>query len=206
MAFQDLGFLERQETSTKISYQIMEYLFEKKYINAFRKTDKKTDIDGVDYEVQWSSCDSFKNVQFKNRQDKWKDLPVTRFQPFYGVDCDRTVLGRDYKSLTLKKNEYYLVATQNSKKKYDQVSVTCTQKILQLILDAEKEWFGEMQPYAYFTNEKFQEFFSKDIRNKKIHVASNGVEAWYKKNFRENYGKINVYVPCKYIDKLIPLV
>lgn len=206
MAFQDLGFLERHETSTKISYKIMESLFEKKCITAFYKADKKTDIEGTDYFVIFNKHEPIKKVQFKNRQDKWKDIPITRYQPFYGINSDQTVLGRDYRSLFDKKNDYYIVATQNSSKSYDQISITSTSKILQLMLEAENEWFSNGIAYEYFNQEYFNKFLSQNIRNKKIHVATNGVEAWYKKNFNENYGKINLYVPYRYVDKVITLL
>lgn len=206
MAFQDLKFLERHETSTKISYQIMESLYEKKHIAAFSKTDKKTDIDGTDYLVKFLDTNDYQKVQFKNRQDKWKDLPITRYQPFYGVDSEQSVLGRDYRSLVQNKNDFYVVATQNSNKVYDQISITSTSKILQLMLEAEKEWFPSGNSFDYFNKEFFDKLFSQKVRNKKIHVATNGVEAWYKKNFNENYGKINLYVPHKYVDKVINLL
>lgn len=201
-----MHFLERQDRSTKISYNIMESLFVAKKIKAFHKADKKTDIDGTDYLVQFSEGESFKKVQFKNREEKWKDLPITRYQPFYGVDDKQSVLGRDYRSLTEDKNEYYIVASQNLTKQYDQISITSAKKVKELLLQAEKEWFGENLAYDYFDRNYFDALMQKKVRDKKIHVASNGVEAWFKKNYKEAYGKINVYIPYKYVDKVITLL
>lgn len=202
MGFQDQNFLKRHQISENTSFSIMENLFENKHIYSFYKTEVKEDKDGTDYVVTIYDKPHV-NVQFKTRHDSWKDLPVCRFQPFRGLS--NSTIGRDYKSIITDKNEFYFVATQNNKKIFDCVSITSTEKIKALIEQAEKEWFANEEPYGFFTEEIYQKYLDQNIRNKKLRKATNGVEAWFKKNPFENFGKINIYIPVSYVDKIVEL-
>jgi hypothetical protein len=202
MGFQNKSFLKRHQISEKETYQIMENLYENKHIKAFCKTKIEEDKAGTDYTVKINQSNSV-NVQFKTRHDRWMDLPICRFQPFRGIE--NCTIGRDYKSIISDKNEFYFVATQNLSKQYDKVSITTTSKIKDLVLEAEKEWFGDSNPWSYFTAEIYEKYLDKKIRNQKLKTAKNGVQAWYKKNHTEEFGKINLYIPYTYADNIIDL-
>jgi hypothetical protein len=203
MAFQNKSFLKRHEISEKVTYDIMENLYENKHIFAFFKTAVEEDKAGTDYAVRMVEDNTPVNIQFKTRHDRWQDLPICRFQPFRGID--NCTVGRDYKSIMSDKNQFYFVATQNLNKQYDKVSITETSKIKKLITDAENEWFPDGKVWDFFTNEIYQKYLQNKIRNKKLKTASNGVEAWFKKNHTEEFGKINIYIPVQHVDKIVDL-
>lgn len=203
MAFQNKSFLNRHQISEKNTYSIMENLFENKHIMAFFKTEIEDDKAGTDFYVKMPENIEMVNVQFKTRHDKWQDLPICRYQPFRGID--NCTIGRDFKSIMSDKNKFYFVASQNLNKQYDKVSITETAKIKKLIADAELEWFPDGKVWDFFTSEIYNVYLENKIRNKKIKVASNGVEAWFKKNHTEDFGKINLYIPVDYVDKMVEL-
>ena len=203
MGFQNKSFLNRHQISEKITYAIMENLFENKHIMAFSKTKVDDDKAGTDFYVKMLEVNKTVNIQFKTRHDKWQDLPICRFQPFRGIE--NCTIGRDFKSIMSDKNEFYFVATQNSTKQYEKVSITKTSKIKKLIQEAEVEWFPNEEPWQFFTGEIYNKYLDKKIRNHKIKTASNGVEAWFKKNHTEEFGKINLYIPVQHVDKIVEL-
>lgn len=183
----------------------MSYLKESGVILNFKKTEVEEDKGGVDFYVDTKDGKTNQPVQFKTRREKWRDLPICRFQPFRGYE--KSTVGRDYRSLKDKKNVFYYVASSGDGKNYDKITITCTSKILNLIEEAEKEWFGDEIAWSYFTEELYNNNLGKKIYNKKLKVASNGVEAWFKKNFNniEGFGKINLYVPESLVDLSVDL-
>jgi len=203
MRIQELKFEERINKSEKLTFQIMENLFERKLIKRFFKTKLQEDIAGTDFLTSFDNKNDLK-IQFKLRQDKWKDIPICRYQPFRGID--NCVVGRDYKSITNDVNDFYFVATQNREQKFDEVYVTETNKLKKLIIDAEKEWFPDSQAWDFFTQGVYQKYMDLRLFSKKIREASNGVEAWFKKNPNEGSGKINYYVPVSYADTILKLL
>ena len=195
MKFHNKHFLERQSVSTQISYGLMERLFESKKIAGFYVAKYEEDKKGVDFFLKWKNEDDNKSrVQFKNRQDNFQDIPVCRFQPFYGVDSQKTVTGRDYRALVNKENDYYFTAVKGKSGKYEQVVVISSEKLLKYLEDAEKEWFGDKPPW-----EAYNEIWCNKTTqwNKKLLSASNGVEAWFKRTNSEKCAKINLYIPKK---------
>lgn len=206
MGFQNQSFIKRHAKSEEEALAIMSQLQNKGIIKKFLKTDIEQDKSGTDYLISIldEACDI--PVQFKIRREKWRDLPVCRFQPFRGFG--RCTLGRDYKSLSEGKNKFYYVASSKDAKNFDRVTITNTDKIFSLIKEAENEWFGQEEPWSYFSEEQYLTYIKKKIYNKKLKVANNGVEAWFKKNFDdvEGFGKINIYIPERYADHIIDLV
>lgn len=194
MKFQDQTFQNRHSQSEKIAYDIMDYLFEKKKIAGFKKTNVEVDKAGIDYLVDFGGGD-YKPVQFKLRENKYKDIPVCRFQPFRGFT--NSTIGRDYKSLYQNKNNYYFVGLKNEYQKVYILNMIPTQDIVNLIDEAEKEWFGTEEKWIEFTEQKYKNMIDKNTFSKKLKVASNGIEAWFKKNRFENFGKINYYIPMQ---------
>lgn len=200
MSFHNMKFNERESNSRIETRSIVEILLRKNIISNPVETTKEEDIEGTDYIVDYE--DQLNTpIQFKLRKDKWQDLPVCRFQPFRGHE-DSTI-GRDYKSLKCKKNKLYFVASMDETKKYKFVSITSTEKILNLIDEAEKEWFPDQEEWKYFDSKIYNNLLNKSVWNKKLKTSTNGVEAWFKKNYKENFGKINYYIPSRLADKKI---
>lgn len=205
MGFQNQNFSARHKTSELETLQIMEQLKNKNIIFDFKKTEIDEDKSGVDFYVQLFEDAKSEPIQFKIRREKWRDLPVCRFQPFRGYT--KSTVGRDYRSLKERKNEYYYVASSGDGRNFDRLAITKTEKILTLIEEAEKEWFGSEEPWSYFTEEIYNQNLGKRIYNKKLKIASNGVEAWFKKNLHsvEAFGKINLYIPDTYADQIVDI-
>lgn len=203
MKLHNMHFLDRQKISTKISYGLMEKLFENKLIKKFNTAVLKEDKEGVDYFFSWhDDPETVKKIQFKNRQDKFCDFPICRYQPFYGTDCEKTVVGRDYRALRDGMNDYYFTAIQPDGKTYSTILVIDSKKLFKLVADAEKEWFGDQDPWSYFTAELCDK--TKNW-NKKLKIASNGVQAWFKRTASEKNPKINIYVPQDYAEQTIKI-
>jgi hypothetical protein len=200
MKLHNKHFLERQETSSKISYGLMEKLFESKKVGSFFSAKLDEDKKGVDFFITWNkdSSDKYK-VQFKNRQDNFQDIPICRFQPFYGVGNSKTVIGRDYKALQNQENDYYFTAVKDKTGIYGEVLVISSRVLLKHLQDAEKEWFGENVLWEKFCSA----WCDKTTQwNKKLLTASNGVEAWFKRTAKEKAAKINLYVPKRYAEEV----
>jgi glucan-binding YG repeat protein len=203
MKLHNKHFIDRQEISTALSYGIMEKLFEKKIIKSFIRAKKTEDISGVDYFFTWEKDGPDKKlIQFKNREDKFQDFPVSRFQPFYGVGNSKTKDGRDYRALRDKKNDYYFTAVKPDGKNYSEIIIIESAKLFDLILEAEKEWFGNEDPWLYFNTELCEKTTNW---NKKLKTASNGVQAWFKRTASEAAAKINIYVPRIYAEQVVKL-
>lgn len=201
MSFQNQAFTTRHKKSEAETLEIMKCLKSQNIINEYIKTEKEDDIAGTDFHIKFQEDDEFHPVQFKTRKEKWRDFPVCRFQPFRGYT--NSTVGRDYRSLASGKNKYYIVASSGNGRDFDRVTITETNKIYELIVAAEKEWFGDETPWEYFTEEIYNRNLEKQIYNKKLKIADNGVEAWFKKNYDkvESFGKINLYIPSIYADR-----
>ena len=203
MSFHNMHFNDRENNSRIETRDIIQVLLERNIVSNPRETIKQVDIDGTDYILDYEEYTDVP-IQFKLRKDKWKDIPVCRFQPFRGQE--ESTIGRDYKSLKAKKNKLYFVASMNEEKKYSHVSVTSTDKILDLIDEAEREWFPEEDHWSYFNSRIYNDLLDKKTWNKKLKNSTNGVEAWFKKNYKENYGKINYYIPSRLANKCVKII
>ena len=202
MKFQDQTFQDRHKESESQSFHIMNKLYEKKHIKAFKKTSVETDKSGTDYLVDFGDG-NFKTVQFKLRKEKYQDIPICRFQPFRGIEWH--TVGRDYKSLIQQKNEYYFVSTQDNNLQYKSITFTNTSRLVELMIEAEQEWFPREDAWTYFNQHLYNNYLNKGKFTVRLKTAKNGVQAWFRKNKYENFGKINYYIPIKYSDKTINL-
>lgn len=201
MQFQNQAFNTRLKKSESETLDLMRCLLKNGIIKEFEKTEKEDDIAGTDFWVRLDESSEYSPIQFKTRKDRWRDLPVCRFQPFRGFI--NSTLGRDYRSLAGSKNKYYVVASSGNSRDFDRVTITETKKIYDLIVEAEKEWFGDEAPWEYFTEAIYNRCLENGTFNKKLKIATNGVEAWFKKNHNsvESFGKINLYIPSSYADR-----
>jgi len=208
MTLHNKHFLHRQEVSTKLSYELMEKLFNLKKIKFFQKAVIEADKSGIDYFFRWTDGDEEPNkgqlikAQFKNREDKYQDVPISRFQPFYGVGHQRSKDGRDYRALRDNMNDVYLTAIKPDGVNYSEILVINSTKLFNLVLEAEKEWFSDSTPWAYIDALACDKINKND---KKLKKASNGVEAWFKRTKSEKAAKINMYVPRDYVDYSIKI-
>lgn len=198
-----MRFNDRESNSRIETKNVVETLFKKNILSNPRETTKKVDISGTDFLIDYKESKDVP-IQFKLRKDKWQDIPICRFQPFRGYE--QSTVGRDYKSLKEKKNKLYFVASMNESKNYSSVSVTSTDRILELVDEAEKEWFLEKEHWSYFSSKIYNDLLDKKIWNKKLKTSSNGVEAWFKKNYSEGYGKINYYIPANLAGEHIKII
>jgi len=182
----------------------MDNLFEAKVIKYFKRAILKEDKEGIDYFLRWDdkevwSTGDLIKAQFKNRDDKYQDIPVCRFQPFYGTDNKKTKIGRDYKALQNNMNEIYLTAVKPDGINYTEVLLIKSKKLFEHIIEAEAEWFGNDEPWAYFDTK----LCDKTTRwDKKLKTAKNGVQAWFKRTRTEKAAKINLYVPRQYAEEV----
>jgi hypothetical protein len=208
MKLHNKHFLERMELTKKVTFGLMNLLYQQKKLKYFHIAIEKEDKEGVDFFMKWQDEKSWQEgapikIQFKNREDKFQDFPICRFQPLYGLDHPKNVVGRDYKAIKNKMNEMYFTAVKPDGKNYTEILVIRSEKLYDLITEAEKEWFPEGEPWAYFTNELCNKTTSW---SKKIKQASNGVQAWFKRTQSEKNPKINLYVPRSYADSVLSLV
>jgi hypothetical protein len=201
MQFQNQTFAARHRKSEEETLDLMKCLVNSGIIKEYIKTEKEEDIAGTDFHILIDEEAGMVPIQFKTRKERWRDFPVCRFQPFRGFN--NSTVGRDYRSLAGGKNKYYIVASSGNGKDFDRVTITETKKIYDLIVTAEKEWFGEEVPWQYFSEEIYNRTVANKTFNKKLKIAENGVEAWFKKNPNnvEAFGKINLYIPSTYADK-----
>jgi hypothetical protein len=198
-----MHFNDRESNSRIETKNIVQVLLEKNILSNPIETMKEVDISGTDFFIDYKDSTNLP-IQFKLRKDKWQDIPICRFQPFRGYE--QSTIGRDYKSLKEKKNKLYFVASMNENKKYSHVSITSTDKILELIDEAEKEWFSGGDQWIYFNCKIYNDLLDKKIWNKKLKTSVNGVEAWFKKNYSESFGKINYYIPASLADEQIKII
>ena len=206
MRHEQLPFEQRLKISDNQTFQIMNSLFEKKIIKKFVKAQLDEDKEGIDYFVDMDDfCAA--PIQCKTRLKGKKDIPIVRYQPFRGIDHDSLIIGRDYKGLKNGKTLLYFTGSQDkdNSKKFNNVSIICAKKLFDLITTAEKEWFPDEKHWDYFNYETYKNTINKGRNSYRLKVASNGVEAWFKKNPQESFGKINYYVPHSEVDRNVTI-
>jgi hypothetical protein len=206
MRHEQLPFNQRLKISDNQTFEIMNSLYEKKLIKKFVKCFIDDDKDGIDYFIDMDDSRAIP-IQCKTRLKGRKDIPVVRFQPFRGIDHESLVIGRDYKALKNKKTQMYFTGIQEEKNsnKFTSVILIEAKKLFDIIIEAEKEWFPKDDHWNYFNNQVYLNTIKKGKNSCRLKVASNGVEAWFKKNPQENFGKINYYVPHIYSDSIMKI-
>ncbi len=206
MRHEQLPFEQRLRISDNQTFQIMNSLFENKTIKKFVKAQLDEDKEGIDYFVDMEDFLAAP-IQCKTRLKGKKDIPVVRYQPFRGIDHESLVIGRDYKGLVNGKTLLYFTGSQSKENSrvFDNASIICAKKLLRLINEAENEWFPNGDFWSYFTNETYKSTINKGRNSYRLKIATNGVEAWFKKNPQESFGKINYYIPHAEADRNVKI-
>ncbi len=192
------SFVNRLNVSDFYTAALMEFLKESNHFSNFRKSEKQEDLDGIDWWVEYPDKKGEFPIQFKLR-DKQKDIPICRYQPFHGIDSEKTVEGRDFKLIKNKKAVQYYIAIRNGNSFKEIYRISC-KSLNKMILEMDQHWqevsgvFDSFPP-SFFSKEKNQLWIEKGLRNKRVFSDENGCEVWWKKNHNEKFSKFNMYVP-----------
>jgi uncharacterized protein YbaA (DUF1428 family) len=201
---QERQFSERLQES-KIWTQMMATVLKAKgHITDFRQANVDEDKNQlVDYWFTYPAEKEEVPVAFKLRIDPAKrDIPVVYSQPFYGVNSERTVIGRDYRCVVEGMPARYYVAVKNAAKEYNEVYWMTKEKLKGLITDLISAWktqesSGQLIRYEKLTEERVQSLIRNADQGKcsrKIALAEEG-EVWWQKNRSEKFSKVNLYFP-----------
>ncbi len=204
---QERKFSERLEVTDKLSEYLMKYLVHKGHIESFKKATYEEDMFGaIDF---WITKDGLtKPIQFKLRIKQGNsDFPIVRYQPFYGTDCDNTVVGRDYKGLTEGQTTDYYVTAKNSDGSIE-IYRASKEKILPVLEHIDSAWklYDRSRPWNIshdrFTNELNSRMIQQSGGKQKVQMIFGPAEddtvswqIWWQKNAREKFSKINFYLP-----------
>lgn len=201
-------FNERLNVADSYSFALMKFLNQKNHFQSVRKSSKEEDLDGVDWWVIYPDENQEVPIQFKLR-DKQKDIPVCRFQPFWGINHAKTVVGRDFRGLRDSKCKHYYVGVRNGNGQFTEIySISC-QSLKSKIDQLDQEWQTVTGRYGNFALDFFEEnrvnsWLQKGIWNKRVFSNDIG-EVWWKKNGNEKSPKFNMYIPyeCKEWDSIL---
>jgi len=198
------SFVTRLEVTDNYTNALMQALKDKGHFTSFRKATLQEDKDGIDWWVKYPKERIEVPIQFKLR-DKQKDVPVVRYQPFYGIDSEKTQEGRDWRCVKEIKSQQYYVAVRTGAGIFSEVYRVPCEILRSLIIELDKQWnevTGRFENYApkIFNKNIVNVWLEKGIRNKLVFSNDTGCQVWWKKNFNEKYPKFNMYVPYSYND------
>lgn len=191
------SFNSRLNITDNYTLALMEVLKTKGHFQDFRKSSKEEDLGGIDWWVIYPKQKTELPIQFKIR-DKQKDIPVCRFQPFYGIGHEKTVEGRDFRCLQGNKTSAYYVAIRNGTSFSEIYSITCA-KLAKSVIKIDELWQatekqGDNLPKGFFDPKHVNLWLEKDIRNRCVFRQDEG-QVWWKKNYNEKSPKFNFYIP-----------
>lgn len=196
------SFNNRISISDNYTTALVKLLTEHQHFKSYRKASLEEDMDGIDFWVTYPKSSVEIPVQFKIR-DKQKDIPVCRYQPFYGIGHEKTIVGRDFRSIKAKKVQKYYIAIRNGAGAFSEVYNISSDALEKHVLSVDESWNkatkqGEQLPSSFFTPANTTVWLDKAIRNKCVYRGENG-DVWWKKNHNEKSPKFNIYIPyyCK---------
>lgn len=197
-------FTSRLNIADAYTESLMNFLKEKKHIKEYKKATKEEDMNGVDWWILYEDSAKPIPIQFKLR-DKQKDIPVCRYQPFYGLENDRTVEGRDWRCLQSSASKEYFVAVRNGDGKFVEIYKISCRKLKSAVKQLNEDWmavsgvFDTFSP-TFFDDKHVKMWLERGIWNKRVFRNEKGGEVWWKKNKNENFPKFNMYVPYSTMD------
>jgi hypothetical protein len=197
-------FTTRLNVTETATAALMNLLQTKKHFKSYRKSSKEEDLGGIDWWVVYPGQTEEVPIQFKLR-DRQKDIPLCRFQPFYGTDSPKTVVGRDYRCIEGKQAAQYYVAVRNGAGKFTEIYKISCDTLRPLIMSLDEEWQkveGVFDTFAlkFFDAGRVGKWLESGIWNKRVFRGDSGCEVWWKKNRNEKFPKFNMYVPYSYKD------
>lgn len=198
------NFQNRLKVSDDQTEMLMNILLDEGHFSFFRKASTEEDRSGIDWWVVYPGETEEQPIQFKLRV-KQKDLPICRYQPFYGVDHPKTVEGRDWRGIRDRKSTQYYVGVCSKAGHYTEIYKVPCDILRSIMIDLDQEWRaveGRFENYApqLFTEEIFNIWIEKSVRDRKVFTSENGCQIWWKKNFNEPYAKFNMYIPYEFND------
>jgi uncharacterized protein YbaA (DUF1428 family) len=201
---QERQFGERLQESKIWTQMVVTVLKAKGHITDFRQATADEDRNLlIDYWFKYPGEEEWVPVAIKLRIDPNKrDIPVVYSQPFYGINCDRTVIGRDYRCIMEGRAVRYYVITKNASGEFSNVYWMSKEKLKTLISDLISEWrtqptSGQLIAYDRLTQERVESLVRNAENGKcsrKIAFTDEG-EVWWQKNRTERFSKINLYFP-----------
>lgn len=212
------NFESRLSISDLYTQILVKYLEKLRHFKSVRKATEAEDLDGVDWWVLYPNETEPSPIQFKLR-DKRKDCPVCRFQPLYGLDHEKNIVGRDFRGLRDKRSKNYYVAYRGTDKTFTCIYRMSSDTLHKLVVGLDEEWqkaetyptnrindmFGGTYNQSFFTHDNVQEWIGNRVNNKVVYRGSNGCEIWWKKNYNEGRPKLNMYIPEKLREETFPL-
>lgn len=207
---QEKDFGDRLKISDALTFLIVNYLVKVGHICAFRKATYEEDKDGaIDYWVDMNKA-CLEPVQVKLRiKPGNNDIPVVRYQPFWGIDNPETIVGRDYRGIVEgQTTQYYVAAVQGDGS--IEVYRTSKAKLKPILAEIDQAWeqHDPARPWLYCKrrcNSQKNSFLLRtecDERGKGLKMIfgpgediQSGWQIWWQKNPNERFAKINFYLP-----------
>jgi len=196
------NFTTRLNVTDNYTAALMKLLQTKNHFLNYRKATREEDLNGIDWWVVYPGQTEEVPIQFKLR-DRQKDIPLCRFQPFYGTDSPKTVIGRDYRCIDNQTSAQYYVAVRNAAGKFTEIYKVSCETLRPLIMDLDAEWqkveglFDNFN-LKFFDTSRVGKWLESGIWNKRVFRGDSGCEVWWKKNRNEKFPKFNMYVPHSY--------
>jgi hypothetical protein len=211
------GFQTRLDVADTYTKILVKYLEKIDHFTVLRKATREEEDQGVDWWVSYPDSENV-GIQFKLR-DKRQDVPVCRYQPLYGLDNSKTVVGRDYRGLHSGISKRYYVACRDEAGAFNLIYQLSSEKLKGLVDQLDAEWktselkptptvtqlFGGAYPEEFFTEMNVQSWVDSGVWNKLVFAGSDkGSQIWWKKNRRES-PKLNMYLPMRHRDEAFPI-
>lgn len=212
---QEQKFNVRLKESKIWTQMMVAFLKKQGHIEDFRQATPEEDKNQlIDYWFKFPGEERYAPIGFKLRIDPAKrDIPVVYSQPFYGVNCDKTVLGRDYRCLADGGVEHYYVAVKNETKEFCEIYRISKAKLSPAIEEMISSWKAEETTSGMFIpHDKLTEVRNAALLKnlnwgkgfRKIWQTANG-EIWWQKNLTEKFAKVNLYVPESFKEESFPI-
>ena len=190
------------------------------HIVDFRKTPEEEDKnDLVDYWFKYPGSSKYVPIAFKLRIDgkgEKRDIPVLRYQPFWGNNEAETVTGRDFRCLLEKGVQQYYVGAKNADDQFDEIYRISKEKLAPMVSSLDNHWYNVPLDVRSATlisgNDLTKErnegmIIHKTFKGKgarKIWLTEEG-EIWWQKNPKERYAKVNFYFHQSFKEDSIPV-
>lgn len=204
---QEQSFDTRQKIMDVVTEMLTKSMVHGNYVTGYRKAELEADRDqAIDFWFDrpaggaWPIVLNDDPSQFKCRDKPgYRDVPLCRFQPFFGVDADTTVIGRDYKGLlTTRATTQYFVAVKDADDVFCEIYRISTAKLRPQVEALEREWIettnDRFVAQSAMNMQKKTEFINNSVWTKRLYASPTG-EVWWQKNKRREAPKINFYLP-----------
>lgn len=161
--------------------------------------------DLIDFWFKYPNNDEFIPIAFKIRVCPFnRDIHLAKYKPFWGVDSDRTVVGRDFICVTSSPIQQYYVAVKKNDQ-FDEIYRISKLKLKSIVTELDENWHeghneikNSLVPHKELTSKKNNFFMEKKLFKGKGSIkmwSTPSGEVWWHKNQSENFSKVNYYIP-----------